>query len=178
MGDPVEKLGELIPSSYYDLVARVLPGIATIIGTLWGVQHPLASVKVATGLGDGALLVAGLGCGYIAGLLLTSLAAPLFAGLAWLLGKYFQNVRQYSHARLWSRIDKIDRKYPVAAATLAKMAAEVTLCQNLFAGSLIVFGVSTRRIPVLWVATTLVLLAFTVVYRAVVLVRRLDSLEP
>jgi hypothetical protein len=177
MGASAEKLGELIPSSYYDLVARVIPGIATIIGILWGVQYPLASVKSTTGLGDGALLLAGLGCGYIAGLLLTTVAAPIFAGPAWLLGKYCGTVRRYSHTLLWARIDKIDRKNPKAGATLAKMAAEVTLCQNLFTGSLIMLCVSTRRVSVLWVTTILILLALTVVHRVVILVRRLDSLE-
>jgi hypothetical protein len=140
MPDALEKLGESIPSVYYDLIARVVPGGALIalialtepdVSALFERLEPLAGTLVAVAVS------------YLAGILLTPLGSLLFEAPVLVASRGYAPARQFAADRLWPVIDRIGHRNAALAGTLAKMAAEVTLCQNLMAGTVISLA-STR----------------------------------
>lgn len=119
----LQELGKVIPSIYYDLIARVCSGIPFLAILLWeriDAFGELTWVKLT-------LLV---GAGYVAGLLLTPLSR-LWLPLELLLLKILR-IPIDDWRRGLPRNDEIAARDQQAGATLAKMQAEATLCQNLF----------------------------------------------
>ncbi len=136
------KLGSIIPSLYYDLIARVCAGVPLLVLLLWQQRELFAP------LGDSpsvAFLLL-LGAGYIAGLILTPFSLvwnfpllPFFN--AWFglpKASIFINRSKIeipaseSGIDLMSiRNDRVSAIDPAAGATLAKMQAEAVLCKNL-----------------------------------------------
>jgi len=126
----LSSLGQLIPSVFYDLIARVCPGVAFLVALFWHKRHAIEHLVHNAWVGFFLLL----GAGYIAGLLLTTLS------LLWtvLIGLPIQcafNIR----INEWSRNDEIAEVNPEAGTTLAKMQAEATLAQNLLTGFVVLW---------------------------------------
>lgn len=132
----LSSLGKLIPSVYYDLIARICPGVGFLLALLWHKIH------IFDGLVSNAWIAFFilLGAGYIAGLVLTALSSVYFFSVGWLL-------RRCLHVPLddWHGNDKISKENPEVGMTLAKMGAEETLAQNLLIGFIILWIVNGRR---------------------------------
>jgi hypothetical protein len=126
----LSSVGKLIPSVFYDLIARICPGVAFLVGIFWHkrhtFEHPVSNAWV------GFFLL--LGAGYLAGLVLTALS------FVWgpLIGLPIQFGLDIPVSE-WSRNDKIANVNPEAGATLAKMQAEATLAQNLLTAFIILW---------------------------------------
>ncbi len=120
---PLEALGKILPSMYYDLIARVCPGVTFLTALLWEKRDLIGELTWVK-------LVLFLGGGYIAGLLLTPLSLP------WGLVQYIVRLVLKMPIRDWqhgpSLFDAISAKDKEAGGTLVKMMAEAVLCQNLF----------------------------------------------
>ncbi len=65
----LEGLGKVIPSIYYDLIARVCAGVPFLAVLLW-------ECRTALGEMTWAKLILLLGAGYVVGLVLTPLSLP------------------------------------------------------------------------------------------------------
>jgi hypothetical protein len=132
MGD----LGKIIPSMYYDLIARVGAGAPFLVALLWNHHAEFGEItwiKIA-------LL---LGAGYITGLVLTpfsSLWAPIYLQVRRTSDGPDKNLSR----SLWdvSLMDYISAKDKEAGATIAKMRAEAVLSANLFTGFLLLWLIS------------------------------------
>jgi hypothetical protein len=126
-----QSVGKVVPSVYYDLIARVCAGVPFLALLLWAQRESFKDLVSSAWIGFILLL----GAGYLAGLLLTSLS------LLWsaLIGLPARTIFRMPTAdwRHGSRNDEIAAKDKEAGATLAKMQAEATLCQNLLSGFLV-----------------------------------------
>lgn len=136
---PLKAIGEVIPSVYYDLIARVAAGVPfVLLGACEanGIAHQWKDTVGTTGL----LLLMLVGS-YLVGLLLSSfsgifdLPVRLFMRKRLGLGQESLEDDSYTVVRWMNDICVEDKE---AGATLVKMMAEKTLCQNLLAGFLIV----------------------------------------
>jgi len=164
--------------SLYDLLARMLPGSALVVGVLWARHLSLDTFARAVGFADPAgVYVVFLGLSFIAGVLLTGVAGAAFELSLQALAKRFPSLSVVTAERSWQQIDRIGRRNRAAGSILAKIAAEVALCQNLTVGVLVVATTSGRPLP--WgsvlIACTVLLFAWTT--RIVALHHRADSLE-
>ncbi|MEA2561408.1 MAG: hypothetical protein QOH06_2912 [Acidobacteriota bacterium] len=135
------KLGSVISSLYYDLIARVCAGVPLLALLFWQ-RREFFTLLVHSPAVAFLLL---LGAGYIAGLLLTPFSFvwsfPLlpFFNARFGLPKASISIDQFkaetsasSGAALMStRNDRVAAIDPAAGATLAKMQAEAILCKNL-----------------------------------------------
>jgi len=188
----LKEVGSVIPSVYYDLIARVGSGAPFIVLLMWDARDRLSWLENVVGSAGIILLV--LMTGYIVGLLLTPVATML-------CGIVIVSIRQAVRKQLgfykygdWNmvrvsrkisaRSDAIGLQDKDAGATLAKMSAEATLCQNLFIGFLILIvasrygfvdsptfdGLTTESILIIGA-----LLAISVVYRNVAFLFRQES---
>jgi hypothetical protein len=69
--------------SLYDLIARVLPGCATIAAVIWARRGSMATIGKEVGFAESiGAYVAYLAAGFIVGTLLTSLTGAFFEMLA------------------------------------------------------------------------------------------------
>jgi hypothetical protein len=115
----LEGLGKIIPSIYYDLIARVCTGVTFLAAILWDHRGLFGEISWST-------LTVVLGAGYIVGLVLTPLSLPW--GLVQFAVRYVLKMPKWD----WREVDQIASKNKEAGSTLAKMQAEAVLCQNLF----------------------------------------------
>jgi hypothetical protein len=170
MSDALDTITKTVPTLYYDLIARFVPGAASLGVLIWLSPYTLHDVERFTHLSGGAFIGALVGAGYLYGLLLTPLGGiPEF--LLQVSGKSFEH---YSPAWIWNCVDAIGVQKEEAAAVFGKMAAEVTLCENLLAGVTLAALLNAPRVD--WCPTLawLVLLALNVAMRMVVFVKRLE----
>jgi hypothetical protein len=156
---PLVSLAQLIPSVYYDIIARVCAGVPFLVTLLWSQKDKVA--KLALSPWVGFLLL--LGAGYLTGLVLTS------GSLLW----------DVLALQRWSRNDEIAAVDKDAGAVLAKMAAEAALCQNLLTAFVVLLIVNPRVFVdhvagYRWAICLSLLVA--AVYRTVVYIRRQSSL--
>jgi hypothetical protein len=119
----LEGLGKIIPSVYYDLIARVGSGVPFLAVLLWGHRGSFGEVTWAK-------LTLVLGAGYIVGLVLTPLS--FLWGVLQLLMRRVLKMPTWKWREGPHLSDLISAKNKEAGATLAKMQAEAILCQNLF----------------------------------------------
>jgi len=122
--DALTKAAEVIPSFYYDIIARIIPGAATIVGVAWVLRR---DVKPA---GTDWIILAG--AGYVVGLLL-SVGSTVLVNLVTLLPGWHH---RYSDRAIWRGIWQ-RRNHP-DASIVVKMAAEATSAENLLVGGLVV----------------------------------------
>ena len=144
MGDLASKLADLIPSLYYDVIARVAAGVPFV--ALLGLTGPGAPEGVP------GFIVAG----YITGLVLTPTGAPfgLVGTAAWIAYRRVFQSEPRKLLRLSRENDEVAAKSPDAGATLGKMQAEVTLCSNLAAAYVVLSLLRPQAMPLLGDSTT------------------------
>jgi hypothetical protein len=120
MAEGFSKIGEVIPSVFYDLIARIMPG-TTVVVTVSYLNRQTFHPDVDR-IERIALII---GAGYVVGLLLSAIST----GLLWLLTRHGK-LRPYADESFWAKIKKYqgDREL---SALLAKMVAESTCCENL-----------------------------------------------
>jgi hypothetical protein len=169
----LESLGKVIPSMYYDLIARVCVGVPFLVMLLWNPDISLDEITWEK-------LVLLFGAGYITGLVLTSLTfvfVPVDLAIA---------VSLKIHINNWQWTDEISARDKDMGATLAKMHAEKMLCQSLFCAFLLLIlsnWVAIFRIPSLDALPTVyrwaisLMLGFAAIFRAYVYLRRLKHLH-
>jgi hypothetical protein len=172
----LESLGKVIPSIYYDLIARVCAGVPFLIVLLWQYRETFGEITWAK-------LTLLIGAGYVVGLVLTSLSiiwSPVNFVLMAILKIPLNNWR---HGLV--RNDEIVAKDKEAGATLAKMQAEATLCQNLVDGLLMLIILNATSVFVVpaiaacstacrW--TTVLILGLAAIFRSAVYLGRQDHL--
>jgi hypothetical protein len=124
----LEGLGKIIPSVYYDLIARVGSGVPFLAVLLWGHRSSFGEVTWAK-------LTLVLGAGYIVGLVLTPLSFPW--GFLQLIARRVLKMPAWDWREGPHLSDLISAKNKEAGTTLAKMQAEAILCQNLFTAFLL-----------------------------------------
>jgi hypothetical protein len=173
MSDIGERVASVVPSVYYDLIARVLPGAATIAGVMWASRATPLNLTSVTGLGEASLLLAVAGAAYVVGLLITPLGSFLCELPLRILGSRVPSVRDFSSQVLWKRIRKVEQADPAFGATLAKMAAEVTLCQNLVAAVVVMWVIPGGRLSALQALAAIGVCAVSAAFRAFMLAQRL-----
>jgi hypothetical protein len=117
----MDKILALIPEVYYDIIARILPGIIFVLvvipSNLWEV---MSQKDILT---NSALLLF-LVSGYICGFVLDACSASVEA--------------IWDKGRLWSKLDKIEDKDKAKASRPIKLVSEVVLLRVLLLGWLIV----------------------------------------
>jgi len=178
---PLKSVGEVVPSLYYDLIARVCAGVPFVL-LLVNYQaeklKPLTSIMGASGT---VLLVVLFG--YLLGLLLTPLAGSIAGPIQLLLKKKLglDRLRWMDYLlEISRRSDAIGVKDRAMGAVIGKMGAERILCQNLLLGSLTVVVLDMRHgyqlgSPVLeWLIVAL--LAILVIQRNVAFLLRQSQL--
>jgi hypothetical protein len=190
------KLSSVIPSLYYDLIARVSAGVPLLALLLWQQRELFAPL----GRSPSVAFLLLLGAGYIAGLLLTPFSPvwsfPLlpFFNARFGLPKFSilpsrsktETTKAESGAALMStRNDRVGAVDPAAGATLAKMQAEATLCKNLTTAFVLLICVDylgLTDVPVLHGASTqlrisgLILLWFAAIFRTALYLGRQNAL--
>lgn len=164
--------------SLYDLLAKVLPGSALVVGLLWAHDLSLDTFTRAVGFTDSVgVYVAFLGLSFLAGVLLTAVAGAIFELGLQAVAKRFSSVSAFTAEKSWQRIDRIARRKAPAANVLAKIAAEVALCQNLLVGVLLIAATSRRPLSSGSVFIACAVLLFSWVTRVAALHHRIDSFE-
>jgi hypothetical protein len=128
-------IGNLIPSLYYDLIARVCAGVPFLGVLLWDYRGKFGSVTWSK-------LTLLLGAGYVLGLILTPLSAP-WDLVQLLVRKVLKTPFDWKEGA--SGGDEVDKKDKAAGATIAKMQAEAVLCQNLFTAFLVLVIINTEH---------------------------------
>lgn len=178
--DPLKEAAKVIPSVYYDLIARVAAGAAVIAAAAW-----LGSLKIEDPSEHLVLLTLGA---YICGMLLTPFGALTAYGAGKLVELYLPKLPRCKDLKVlpeaeWAKgpNDLIAAVNVEAGATIAKMQAEATLCHNMFVGILALPFFGTLNHWEYWKLAA-ALLAMTAVYRTgVYLVRQkqlYDLTEP
>ncbi|MBR0775347.1 hypothetical protein JQ625_10940 [Bradyrhizobium diazoefficiens] len=160
--DPLKEAAKVIPSVYYDLIARVAAGAAVIAAASW-----IGSLTIKSP-GEHLVLLA-LGA-YICGMLLTPFGALSGYGARWLVREILkwlpseETLKNFSQGHLARRLvgkllkwlpkdgdleilseselakgpnDEISANNAEAGATIAKMQAEAALCHNMLVGVLV-----------------------------------------
>ena len=179
MADFLENVARSVPTLFYDAVARICPGTAF----LFFVGKQGLAAPASTGF-DLMTLVVG---GYIVGVLLTVASSIVFDGPLELLSLLSTRLRGLSPNRLWDQIDSLDVYSERHAMLLAKIDAEMTLCQNLFVAFVALIYLQRghyliRDTPVLDVGKPLswtvgVMILASVVHRTLILYRRVNVLS-
>ena len=131
---PLKEMGGLIPSVYYDLIARISPGVPFIVILLWDSGQELSNFKEL--IGSTGLFLLLVAMGYLAGLFLQSLSMWVGA-IPRCFIKRRLGLQNLSPHQIAHRSDQIGIKNKEAGATLTKMSAEATLCENLLLGILL-----------------------------------------
>jgi hypothetical protein len=126
-------LSKVIPSIYYDLIARATPGTAFLVVAGWSQRSSLGGMSWAK-------IVLLIGAGYLVGLVLTAFSLPW--GLIRLVTLRFCGVEDWKKAFGWSPCDAIGAVSKEAGEILLKMRAEAVLSQNLVAGFAVLWMVN------------------------------------
>jgi|ERR1700722_6978187 hypothetical protein len=124
-GSTLGAVSKVVPSIYYDLIARVCAGVPFLVVLLWPHRNLFGEITWSK-------LAILLGAGYVVGMLLTPLSLP------WLLvhglKRYGFRLKGINFKEGESGTDEIAAKDKEAGETLSKMQAEALLCENLFSG--------------------------------------------
>jgi hypothetical protein len=150
----IESIGGLLPSVYYDVIARVLPGVA-FIETVVRMRHWSLGMEPESA----AFILAALGAGYIVGMSLSLISGLIFNAITAVLRLAFvvlaAALRRIAprHAaplkdvycpaffsQIGNKADRIAEKNWEAGTLVSKMLAESMFFQNLFSGTLIVWA--------------------------------------
>jgi hypothetical protein len=180
VSEPAEKLAEVIPAFYYDLISRVVPGGAVLF--LYFLLRLEGSELAAKAITSGYTLLLGLGASYLIGLMLTPLGY-LVGSPNWRLVAKTRKLPVMSPATLWEQIDRLERdKQEAQAAVLSKMAAEATLTESLTAGVILLFALAlltSTPSPLSQIALLLLtaLCLLNAYFRKAVLVGRAHGIE-
>jgi polyferredoxin len=186
----------LIPTVYYDLIARVAPGLTLLIALVafkWGRDIP-AKESLSIVATTPALVVILL-ISYVLGMILTS-AAFFWDFLSFfVLGMLFGNSKlgwwclfgrfTEAWAKCSNEMDEVAKLNEGAGSTLGKMMAETSLCENLLSGLLVLVAIGwlsagvhfyhPNQYPILY-GSMATLLVFGVLYRQRVFVGRVSSM--
>lgn len=131
--DSLKSVAELIPSLYYDLIARICAGVPFLALLLSAQKDSMNRLVPDSVVG----LILLLGAGYVVGFLLTPLSLAwnaIIMPLSWFLLRV--PGLDWRHTKL---NEEIALKGPEAALNLTKMQAEATMCQNLLSGYVFLF---------------------------------------
>lgn len=178
---PLKSVGEVVPSLYYDLIARVCAGVPFVLLLVNYQAEKLKPLTSTMGASGTVLLVVLFG--YLLGLLLTPLAGSIAGPIQLLLKKKLglDRLRWMDYLlEISRRSDAIGVKDRGMGAVIGKMGAERILCQNLLLGSLTVVVLDMRHgyqlgSPVLeWLIVAL--LAILVIQRNVAFLLRQSQL--
>lgn len=143
----MDKVLSIVPTFYYDLIARILPGTAFLVALTWNNPLTYGTPK------DGPQLVLLIGAGYLAGMFLT--AVSLIIDFIWegcveyykkngsLIGISWTKINPTSLFMITAEIDAIRDKKPDVGDILFKMFAEVTASENMLIGYVIVWVTSS-----------------------------------
>jgi hypothetical protein len=145
-GGPLKSFGEVIPSVYYDLIARVCAGVPFILFLVNQQAEKLKPLTSAVGASGTVLLMVLFG--YLLGLLLTPLGGSLAGPIQLLLKKRvgLERLKWMDYLlEISRRSDAIAVKDRAMGAAIGKMGAERILCQNLLLGSVFVVIVDMRH---------------------------------
>lgn len=142
-GDGLDAVLGVIPAIYYDLIARICPGIAFWLGLSINESRAFSLSGASSMVPDNVLLLVVLS--YLSGIVLTGFAifwdyATL--GLFLALGTRFSGSLGLTSAgglpTQWMdiarKMDEIAKKNDEAGRTVTKSLAEVALCENLLTG--------------------------------------------
>ena len=188
----------LIPNAYYDLIARVAPGLVLIVAiTMYQWHSEIFTKDGLSNLATTPVLVVALLLSYMIGMILTGIAfiwdfiSFIILLELWnssmtpkwwcLCSRFMQKWAAYS-----SDMDGVGKANEAAGATLAKMMAETSLCENLLSGLLVLGGVGTMSDgtafyrPEKYIkeyATLAALLLVAVLYRQKLYVGRVKSMR-
>jgi hypothetical protein len=135
-------LAMIVPSLYYDIIARVMPGAAFLKAVI-----PLQNLTITESSSDWIRLLLLLGGGYLAGLILPLSALIVLPVDAFIWLRSDQTFRDWL---LGSPNDAIGTKSAEAGSTIGKMQAEATLCGNVAAGLAVAMALpKTMCIPLI-----------------------------
>jgi hypothetical protein len=140
-GLPLKEIGSVIPTVYYDLIARVSAGAPFVIFLVYSNHTKMAEMDQLVGKA-GILLLILLG-GYLVGMLLTPISGIFELPFLW-FSRGVLNLKQYSFTegiyQQAKRMGIVFASDKESGITVAKMAAEAVLFQNLCTGFLIMLG--------------------------------------
>ncbi|HSP13556.1 MAG TPA: hypothetical protein VLV78_02260 [Thermoanaerobaculia bacterium] len=128
------KLAEMIPTFYYDIIARVLPGCSLLSALMWA--GSIRSEVLPVNAGEFGNAIAFLAAGYIVGMLLSIGSGALMYVTGGLVMRHLGAPADLQS--VWTRIDAIGSQDSGAGAILSKMAAEATMFHNLLVAFAIV----------------------------------------
>ncbi|SRR5260370_16091641 len=140
-GLPLKEIGSVIPSVYYDLIARVTAGAPFAVVLLDSNHAKLTEMEPMIGKA-GILLMLLLGS-YLVGMLLTPISSIFELPFMWFsrralgLQSYSLMKGSYEQTKRMAQVSAADKE---SGTTENKMAAEAVLFRNLFAGFLILLG--------------------------------------
>lgn len=131
--DLPEKLSSFIPSFYYDVIARIIPGGALLAAIAWQRGAITMDLKDAQ-FGAGAAFLA---ASYVVGMILTTGAILIDRIWDFCANRHWLKIN-YTPAAIALAIDKIRRHAPSLGTDLYKTFAEVTCLENLLVAALII----------------------------------------
>jgi hypothetical protein len=181
---PAKELAGLVPSVYYDLIARVLAGAPFALAIAWTEREDLIKVKDVPGAGS-LLILLPAGASYLCGILLTPICGWTGLPVQMLFsskfdGHWWMPISVSRTVSDW--LDEVGLWNPSIGATLAKMQAEAVLCENLCGGYLLALAASgpllsfkSLDVPVPVLVTLGILLFVAVCHRETVFLYRLVS---
>lgn len=194
-GDAISTVLNLIPTLYYDLIARVCPGLALLCALLLASGRQTEAREFLRS-GTAPELVFLLLLGYVAGISLTGVSALWDLSAIWLLdrldalpamgNKCFPEMKVIDKVKVFvQRADYVSLTSEAAGRTLGKMYAEVALAQNLLTGILVVMlfllandgWQSFDRAGMRYAIAIAVLLFLSMLYRQAAFLSRLDALQ-
>ncbi|MBZ5525676.1 MAG: hypothetical protein LAP21_25930 [Acidobacteriia bacterium] len=181
---PAKDLGSVIPSFYYDLIARVSAGVPFLVVLLLDdkacFKPPDPSV--------GAILALAFG-GYLVGLILSSFSGVFLALIKLVLNIIPLAKSRFSNPQLLSLNsplvdDALGIKDKEAGATLAKVAAELVLSQNMLLGFTVLLVIQSLGHPIYLISSASsglllviwIMLLVVVVHRSLVYLIRFDRM--
>lgn len=181
---PAKDIGALIPTVYYDLIARVSAGIPFAFGLVYLINPIWATDGLPRYLEKPTFVIFLVFAGYLAGLLLGSCSVLLEIPVAyWLMlccDHRFRSFRRFQEDR-FKCVDQVGMANREWGATVVKMMAETDLCQNLLIGSAIflvmkwLMGQNYGPVWPIYRNTLVVILIFVTLYRATAAYFRLKS---
>lgn len=132
-GGIIESAVGVVPSLYYDLIARIVPGMAFCVAAAWDSNL----FKFGTAI-DLSILV---GAGYLAGMLLTTVTYITSDVIWFLIVLIARNLDGYAELRgpwgIGMQLDKIAMTDQHSYREILKFFAEAVACENLLSGFLI-----------------------------------------
>ena len=145
MGAELSSLLNFIPSAYYDLIARVCPGMAFWVALSYKMGFMITPGK-PPGLVSGADLFILILLSYVSGIVLTGFcviwdAISIFIFQREPFGPALNLTNAATFTQRWKQIsvsiDQVSQANDTAGRILVKAMAEVTLCQNLLTGLIV-----------------------------------------